>query len=105
PFDVWNLRPVATHGCRGIFESAALLFFAYTGYARVATLGEEVRDPKRTIPRAVKTSLTIATLLYIAASLTTVGAIGANRMAHSISPLVEAAKGFSLWRSSLFTCI
>ena len=40
-------------GWRGTLEAAALLFFAYTGYARIATLGEEVRDPERTIPRAV----------------------------------------------------
>src|SRR5439155_1066120 len=46
-----------------------------------------------------------ATLLYLAASLTTVGAIGANRMAQSHSPLVEAAKGFTLPGASLVTSI
>ena len=46
-----NLHPFAPAGIRGVFEAAALLFFAYTGYARVATLGEEVHDPRKTIPQ------------------------------------------------------
>jgi basic amino acid/polyamine antiporter, APA family len=52
-FDAANLAPFAPGGMRGVLESAALLFFAYTGYARVATLGEEVHDPRLTIPRAI----------------------------------------------------
>ena len=41
----------------GVLSAAGLMFFAFAGYARVATLGEEVRDPARTIPRAVRLSL------------------------------------------------
>lgn len=48
-------------------QAAALLFFAFAGYARLATLGEEVRDPARTIPRAVAVSFTVVTALYLAA--------------------------------------
>src|SRR5690606_28138081 len=50
-FDTANLRPFAPAGWRGTLEAAALLFFAYTGYARIATLAEEVSEPRRTIPR------------------------------------------------------
>ncbi|MET4157378.1 APC family permease [Agromyces sp. PvR057] len=51
-------------GWFGLLQSAGLLFFAFAGYARIATLGEEVRDPARTIPRAIATSLGIALALF-----------------------------------------
>ena len=44
-------------GWYGILQSAGLLFFAFAGYARIATMGEEVRDPERVIPRAILTAL------------------------------------------------
>jgi APA family basic amino acid/polyamine antiporter len=56
-FDASHLRPFAPAGIPGVLEAAALLFFAYTGYARVATLGEEVHDPRRTIPLAIVLAL------------------------------------------------
>lgn len=62
---VTAFQPFAPHGVVGVTQSAALLFFAFTGYARVATLGEEVRDPERTIPRAIILALSCASLLYI----------------------------------------
>ncbi len=93
-FDAANLRPFAPSGLRGVLEASGLLFFAYTGYARVATLGEEVRDPARTIPRAIVGALAISAVLYLAVSLVAVGAIGAPAMARSASPLQEAARAF-----------
>ena len=44
-------------GPYGILQAGGLLFFAFAGYARIATLGEEVRDPARTIPRAITIAL------------------------------------------------
>jgi len=52
-------------GVGGILQATGLLFFAYTGYSRIATLVEEVRDPKRTIPRATVVAWSTATLLYV----------------------------------------
>jgi APA family basic amino acid/polyamine antiporter len=89
--DLANLRPFAPHGLRGVLESAALLFFAYTGYARLATLGEEVREPRRTIPKAIMLALGIALLLYMLVALAAVGAVGADALAASASPLERAA--------------
>jgi basic amino acid/polyamine antiporter, APA family len=86
-FDMDNLRPFAPAGVRGTLESAALLFFAYTGYARIATLGEEVHDPKRTIPRAIMITIGGAVLLYFAVAIVAVGAAGAGGMAASSAPL------------------
>jgi APA family basic amino acid/polyamine antiporter len=90
-----NLRPFAPAGLRGILEAAGLLFFAYTGYARVATLGEEVHEPRKTIPRAIVIALAISSVLYFAVSFVAVGAIGAEEMGRSRSPLQQAARTFA----------
>lgn len=49
----------------GITAAAAFLFIAFAGYARIATLGEEVRDPSRTIPRAMMVSLCVVVVAYL----------------------------------------
>lgn len=86
-----NFQPFAPFGMMGIAESAAILFFAFTGYARIATLAEEVIEPKKTIPRAVIITILTAIVLYAAVSLVAVGVIGAENMAQSASPLQLAA--------------
>ncbi|WP_427016909.1 APC family permease [Pseudarthrobacter sp. P1] len=58
---------LVAHGWYGILQSAGLLFFAFAGYARIATMGEEVKDPAKTIPRAILAALGIAVVLYAAA--------------------------------------
>lgn len=68
--------PFAPNGISGVLQSAALLFFAFTGYARVATLGEEVREPEKTIPRAIILALSVASLLYIFACIGMIGGGG-----------------------------
>jgi basic amino acid/polyamine antiporter, APA family len=93
-FRLENLRPFAPGGWRGTMEAAAILFFAYTGYARIATLAEEVREPERTIPRAIVATIGGAVLLYLAVALVAVGAVGAERLAATAAPLQEAALAF-----------
>lgn len=89
----WELlQPFAPGGWRPVLEAAALLFFAYTGYARVATLAEEVRDPQRTIPRAIIVTIAGAVLLYLAVALVAVGVVGAAAMAETAAPLHVAAR-------------
>jgi APA family basic amino acid/polyamine antiporter len=90
-FDAAKLRPFAPRGWRGVLEAAALLFFAYTGYARIATLGEEVREPRRTIPRAVVITIVGALVLYGAVALVAVGVAGAGALAETPAPLLVAA--------------
>jgi APA family basic amino acid/polyamine antiporter len=89
-----NFRPFAPAGWRGTLQGAALLFFffAYTGYARVATLGEEVRDPRTIIPRAILLTLGGSLALYLAVTLVAVGAAGAPALAGSPAPLLAAAR-------------
>jgi len=90
-----NWEPFAPHGVRGILEAAGLIFFAYTGYARIATLGEEVHEPKKTIPRAIIIALSIAIILYGAVAFIAVSTIGSDAMAKSASPLFVSAETFS----------
>jgi basic amino acid/polyamine antiporter, APA family len=90
-----NFQPFAPFGISGIAESAALLFFAFTGYARIATLAEEVKDPKKTIPQAVIITIVSAIILYIAISLIAIGVIGTESMASNKSPLQTVSEALT----------
>jgi basic amino acid/polyamine antiporter, APA family len=61
-------------------HATALMFVAYTGYGRIATLGEEVRDPRRTIPRAIISTLLVSMVVYGAVAIVAVGAAGADAL-------------------------
>ena len=80
---------VDTVGPPDVLGAAALLFFAFAGYARIATLGEEVRDPRRTIPRAVLIALAGALGLYLVVGATLLVVLGPDRTASTTRPLVE----------------
>ncbi|GHS87267.1 putative transporter [Actinomycetota bacterium] len=86
----------ADGGVYGVLQSAGLLFFAFAGYARVATMGEEVRDPRRTIPRAILVALALAVVVYTAVALTLLATLGTDRLAAAASPLATAL-GTSTW--------
>jgi APA family basic amino acid/polyamine antiporter len=79
-------------GVYGVLQSAGLLFFAFAGYARIATLGEEVREPERTIPRAIPVALGITVVIYLAVGVTALAAAGAQALAGSSRPLVTAVE-------------
>ena len=84
-------------GVYGVLQSAALLFFAFAGYARIATLGEEVRDPSRTIPRAIGIALVVVVAVYAAVGVAAIVALGPSMLAASEAPLVDvvAAAGWT----------
>lgn len=75
----------------GMLQAAGLLFFAFAGYARIATLGEEVADPARTIPNAIRWSLGIALALYAAVAVTVLSVLGPD-LARSAAPLADAVR-------------
>jgi APA family basic amino acid/polyamine antiporter len=77
----------------GVLQAAGLLFFAFAGYARVATLGAEVREPRRTIPRAILIAFTIATSVYLLVAAAALLAVGADHLGSSAAPLVTAITG------------
>ncbi|MFF2494515.1 APC family permease [Agromyces sp. NPDC058064] len=83
------LEGLLDSGWPGILQSAGLIFFAFAGYARIATLGEEVRDPARTIPRAISIAFLVALLLYALVALVLLATLGAPALAASTAPLVD----------------
>ena len=85
--DAWSAASVY-----GVLQSAGLLFFAFAGYARIATMGEEVRDPANTIPRAIRIALAIAVAIYLIVAVTALLAAGPDRLAHAAAPLAEAVR-------------
>ncbi|MFF3301653.1 APC family permease [Streptomyces sp. NPDC001741] len=80
----------ATFG--GVLQAAGLLFFAFAGYARIATLGEEVRDPQRTIPRGIAIALGITLVVYAAVAVSVLSVLGPQGLAQAAAPLSDAAR-------------
>ncbi|OCR00594.1 amino acid permease [Oscillatoriales cyanobacterium USR001] len=81
-----------------ILQATALMFVAYTGYGRIATMGEEVREPRRTIPQAMIVTLILTMILYLAVAIVAVGA-GANLLSNAAgktAPLEVAARSFGI---------
>jgi APA family basic amino acid/polyamine antiporter len=79
-------------GVGAVLQAGGLLFFAFAGYARIATLAEEVRDPARTIPRAVSVALPLAVLLYAVVGAGVLAVLGPTRLARSTAPLADAVR-------------
>ncbi|MFJ3720387.1 APC family permease [Streptomyces sp. NPDC090057] len=90
--DAARLGPGPATGIGGVLQAAGLLFFAFAGYARIATLGEEVRDPARTIPRAVPIALGITLVVYAAVAVAVLGVLGAGRLGYATAPLADAVR-------------
>ncbi|MFG2511413.1 APC family permease [Streptomyces sp. NPDC048584] len=79
-------------GVGGVLQAAGLLFFAFAGYARIATLGEEVRDPARTIPRAIPLALGIALVVYAAVAVAVLSVLGSTGLGDATAPLTDAVR-------------
>ncbi len=87
PVSSWDWWP---GGWYGVLQSAGLLFFAFAGYARIATMGEEIRDPRRTIPRAITTALLLAIAVYALVAVSLLLALGPEGVAGTPAPLAQA---------------
>jgi len=74
------LLPQHKDGWMAFFSATALMFVAYTGYGRIATMGEEVKEPRRTIPRAIIAVMIISALLYMAVGMAAIGSVGAGEL-------------------------
>lgn len=88
--------PLPPTDAYGVLQGAGLLFFAFAGYARIATMGEEVVDPARTIPRAIAWALGGAVVVYVAVAITVVSVLGGD-VSSSAAPLADvlAATGWT----------
>ena len=91
-----RLRDLDAGGVDGILRSAGLLFFAFAGYARIATLGEEVDDPARTIPKAIPRALGITLVVYAAVAISALAAVGPDALSRSDVPLATAVRSGDL---------
>ncbi|MDQ0732062.1 APC family permease [Arthrobacter sp. B1I2] len=81
---------VPSGGAGGVLPAAGLMFFAFAGYARIATLGEEVKDPARAIPRAILAALAAAFAIYLALALLLLNHLPGGQLAASRTPLLDA---------------
>jgi APA family basic amino acid/polyamine antiporter len=85
---------------RPLLHACALMFVAFTGYGRIATLGEEVIEPRRTIPRAIVATLAVSAFVYVAVAVVGVGAAGAEALSRAATsnaaPLEVVARQFPL---------
>ncbi|MFI9310673.1 APC family permease [Streptomyces triculaminicus] len=82
----------ADAGFHGVMRAAGLLFFAFAGYARIATLGEEVRDPAHTIPRAISLALGTTLVVYAVVALAVLAVLGPDHLARTVAPLTDAVR-------------
>jgi APA family basic amino acid/polyamine antiporter len=93
-----RLQPAFPTSPKALFHASAIMFVAYAGYGRVATLGEEVRDPGRTIPRAILATLVLSAALYLLVAVAAIGTVGAAGLS---GPLGEAATPLEFAASAL----
>jgi basic amino acid/polyamine antiporter, APA family len=90
--DFGRIATGAGAGVHGVLQATGLLFFAFAGYARIATLGEEVRDPARTIPRAIPVALGIALIVYAVVAVALLAVLGSPQLAQSAAPVADAVR-------------
>ena len=85
-----NFTPFLPKGISGMLASSAFIFFAYTGFARITMLGEEIEEPKKTIPRAIILSIAISAVIYILVMFVLIGIVPYAQIDNSKSPLAQA---------------
>jgi APA family basic amino acid/polyamine antiporter len=84
-----NLAP---NGLFGILQGAGFIFFAYLGFGRIAALGEEVKNPKRTLPLSIFFALGTSMILYVVTGFIATGLVSYKSLGISSSPIADAAK-------------
>lgn len=102
-----HFTPFLSNGFdHNFFYATALMFVAFAGFARVATLGEDVVEPHRTIPRAIIITLVVSAGLYVLVAFAAIGAVGARSLAQAAhgnaAPLEAVARALSVpWLAEL----
>ena len=94
--DAARLTPVlGDGGAYGLLQAAGILFFAFAGYARIATLGEEVREPERTIPKAIPVALGLVLAVYAVVAVAALAVAGGDGLV-TAAPLLAVVEAGSL---------
>jgi basic amino acid/polyamine antiporter, APA family len=91
-FNSGNLSPFAPAGIAGISVGASAVFFSFIGFDAASTAGEEARNPKRDLPRAIILSLIIVTAIYVLVAFAAVAAVGAGALGESDASLATALR-------------
>jgi APA family basic amino acid/polyamine antiporter len=78
-----NFTPFFTSSWQDVLQASALMFVAYTGYGRIATMGEEARSPRQTIPKAMIICLVVTMALYLTVAIVSIGAVGSDVLAQA----------------------
>jgi APA family basic amino acid/polyamine antiporter len=98
-----NWTPFMPYGFTGIMQGAAIVFFAYIGFDAVATAAEEVRNPKRDLPRGIIASLIISTVLYVLVAFILTGMLSYTQL-NTSSPIATALLSVGVrWASALIS--
>ncbi|MGD2279245.1 MAG: amino acid permease [Candidatus Omnitrophota bacterium] len=92
--DYSNLRPLAPHGFAGVFSAAGFVFISYGGLLKVASVAEEVKDPAKTVPLGMITSLVFVGALYALVVFITTGVLPGTQLDHSLTPVSDGANVF-----------
>lgn len=99
PLEATGVAPQTNFTVSGFLEACALMFVAYTGYGRIATLGEEIRDPKRNIPIAIVTTLGASMILYVSVAWVAIAVTGSELLGGATqsqaAPLEVVAQRFT----------
>lgn len=104
-FESGNLTPFAPMGFAGISAAGSKVFFSYIGFDAASTAGEEAKNPKRDLPRAIILSLLIVTIMYVAVGLAAVGAMPYQQLdgaEASLAKVLDTATG-SDWASAILS--
>ena len=91
-FKVSDFTNFAPRGFTGIMEGSALIFFAFTGFSRITTVGDEVKNPEKNIPKAIIISIIISSALYAIVAVVAIGLIPSSSLASASAPLSAAIK-------------
>jgi len=87
-----NFQPFLPNGFSGVISGAAIIFFAYLGFGRVAAISEEVKDPEKNVPLSIMLALGISLVIYLLVSIIAIGVSGYGRLSASDSPLADAMR-------------
>ncbi|OAA91997.1 amino acid permease [Clostridium coskatii] len=97
-----NWHPFMPYGWSGVFSGASVIFFAYIGFDAVSTAAEEVKDPKKDLPKGIIASLIICTVLYIAVSAILTGMVPYLKFKDTAAPVAFALQQVGInWGSAL----
>ncbi|MCB2191935.1 MAG: amino acid permease [Deltaproteobacteria bacterium] len=90
-----RFEPFAPNGIGAVLSTAGVVFVSYGGLLKVASVAEEIKDPGRTVPKAMILSLLVVGLFYVAMVFVTSGVLGAAELDHSLTPISDGARVFA----------